>query len=424
MFRLPLLAAACLAAPMLKVAAFASPPPDTPVRSLTLTQALSITRQSQPALQALERELQVLDRRVRLAGQAPPVTAGLELENIAGEGERRGFRGAELTLSLSTSLELGGKAARRAEVAGSENDLRRVELAQQRRDHLADTAQHFIEAAVARARIRQAERVLKLAEATLQASQRRADAGAAPRTELQRARLRTQEARLSLRLARQSADSAARALALSMGRPDLHVRVDAQVLKLPALVSLSELLDRLDRVAAIRSGDARLRLAEAELRLARASARPDISLSGGVRRFEGSDDEVLVAGLSIPLGARERAEPERALAIGEQAAARAARQAAEYRVRALITQAWYRLTAYREEVETLRGALQAEADAVVKATAKGYRAGRYSLLQLNAAQADALQIARRSLDAAAGFHKTLIEIERLVGSRAVGESES
>lgn len=425
MFRHLLLAGALLLLPIMAWAASeAEPAKNLASQPLTLVQALAMTRQYHPALKAVEAELAVLDNRASLAGMSPPISIGLEVENFAGSDEQEGFDGAELTLSLSSVLELGGKPEARKTLAMSQNAQRGIELEQQRRDILTDTAQRFIEVTIAEAEVAQAKSALELSVNTRKASQRRADAGAAPATELRRAWLREQDAELSLSMARKLLQSVRRALALSMGREGMMPEVQANPLELPELIALPELLENLGQVAAVQSADASLRITEAEMRLAQAAARPDLELSGGVRHSEQSGNQALVVGFSMPLGTRRRSEPARLLAAGQQAAAEQVRQAATLRVQAIVTQAWYRLAAYRNELETLTGELQAEADAVVAETEKGYRSGRFSLLELNAAQADALGIARRSLQAAAGFHRTLIEIERLVGDRAVKESES
>lgn len=420
MFRHLLLAGAVLLLPLM---AMAKPVAD-PAESLTLAQALDATRRQHPALKAIEAEQDMLGQRVTLAAQPPPVTLGVEVENFAGSDTLRGFDGAEVTLSLAKVLQRGGKAEARASLAGSQNELRRVELVQQRRDILADTAQRFIDAVIAQAELVQAEKWRDLIRATRKASQRRADAGAAPATELQRARLREQQAELGVKLARQRLDAAGRLLALALGQPESLPTVRASPLALPALVPLTELLVRASQVAAVQSVDARLRIIEAELRLTQAAAQTDLTLSGGIRHFRGSGDEALMVGVTLPLGSGRRAEPARLLAAGKQQVSEAQHEAATLKVKALVYDAWARLAAYRSQVEMLRDRLQAEVDAVVRATEAGYRHGRYSLLELNAAQADALNLARRRLQAAAGFHRTLIEIERLLGEPVVREPAS
>ncbi|MDX1497426.1 MAG: TolC family protein, partial [Salinisphaeraceae bacterium] len=233
MFRHLLLAGAAALLPLMPQLASAADTTE-PSSALTLVQALEITRQQHPALKAIEAELGIFDQRVDLAKLSPPTRLGLEVENIAGGGELSGLEGAEVTLSLSRVIELGDKAEARAGLASSQNDLRRLELVQQRRDILADAAQRFIDTAIAQTEIAQAEMALTLASDTRKTSQRRADAGAAPATELRRANLRLRDAELSLSLARKKAQSAGRALALAIGQPDSLPGVIAEPLNLPA----------------------------------------------------------------------------------------------------------------------------------------------------------------------------------------------
>lgn len=425
MFRHLVMVCTCLCLPGWAMASPNDNPQDAAKadRLLTLEQALTLSRDNHPSLKAVEAEIATLDGRVSLARLAPPLSVSAELEDFAGSDQLSGLDSAELTLSLGAVLELGDKAEARAAFASSQNDLRLVELRQQRRDVFADVAQNFIVAAIAQARVDLAGQAVALAKKTREATQRRNRAGAAAVTELQRATLQEQDAILSLQLAQRQLRGSLQALQLLMGVPDsVFSGVKARVLELPELLSLSALQGQFGRVAEVMAAEAGMRIAEAELRLAQAASRPDLELSGGVRQYEASGDQALVVGISVPLGSRKRAAPARQLALGQREVQAQSHKAAVLRVSGLLTNAWYRLSAYQQEVQALQGQLLMQADDIVKATEAGYRRGRYSLLELNAAQADALRLRSRSLDAAAGFHKTLIEIERLLGLMAVSET--
>ena len=116
---------------------------------LNLPTALMEARQYQPALEALRLERSALGYRVDTARLAPPLVLGVDLENIAGTGELRGAQSAELTLSLSSVLELGGKADARGAVAGAENELRDLQLQALERDVLGEVAIRFLDVAAA-----------------------------------------------------------------------------------------------------------------------------------------------------------------------------------------------------------------------------------------------------------------------------------
>ena len=184
-------------------------------QELSLSDALQRARAQQPALEAIRLEREALGYRVDTARLAPPLAIGVELENVAGTGQLRGTQSAELTLSLSSVLELGGKAPARAGLAGAENSLRELQLLARERDLLGDVALRFLDVAEAQARLQLAQHAEQLSERALSSSRRRVDAGAAPATEAQRSQMQRQSAALDVAVARRALNSARQLLSLA-----------------------------------------------------------------------------------------------------------------------------------------------------------------------------------------------------------------
>jgi len=388
---------------------------------LNLPTALMEARQYQPALEALRLERSALGYRVDTARLAPPLVLGVDLENIAGTGELRGAQSAELTLSLSSVLELGGKADARGAVAGAENELRDLQLQALERDVLGEVAIRFLDVAAAQARLDQARHAEQLSARALSSSRVRVDAGAAPATEVQRSRMQQEAAALDVTVAERALSSAVDLLALAIGNPQRPIAaVQADLETLTPLAPLEQLLGHVPQAVDVMAEGARMQVIEAQLRLAQASARGDLGWSVGARHLEGSGDQALVAGLNFDLGAAQRAQPERRRQQGLSQAALQEQRAAELRVRAMVAQAWAAMSNAAEEHAALRGALQQAADAVVAETERGYQRGRYSLLELTAAQQEALAVRQRALNAAIAYHRIRIELERLLGASVEG----
>lgn len=384
---------------------------------LTLADALRQAQAHQPALEALRLERSVLGYRVRSAQLAPPRVVAVDLENVAGTGELRGAQSAELTLSLSSVLELGGKAAARGAVAGAENELRDLQLQARERDVLGEVAIRFLDVAAAQAQLELAQHAEQLSARALRSSRVRVDAGAAPATEVQRSRMQQQAAALDVNMADRALNSALDLLALAIGNPQRPIAaVQADLEALTPLVPLEQLLGHVPKAVDVMAEGARMQVIEAQLRLAQASAQGDLGWSVGARHLEGSGNQALVAGLSFDLGAAQRAQPERRRQQGLSQAALQEQRAAELRVRAMVAQAWAALSNAAEEHAALRGALQRAADAIVAETERGYQRGRYSLLELTAAQQEALAVRQRALNAAIAYHRIRIELERLLGA--------
>ena len=78
------------------------------------------------------------------AGALPNPALATEVEDFAGSGDRRGFRGSQTTLSFAQLFELGGKRAKRRRVASLERDLAAWDFEAARLSVLTETTKAFI----------------------------------------------------------------------------------------------------------------------------------------------------------------------------------------------------------------------------------------------------------------------------------------
>jgi cobalt-zinc-cadmium efflux system outer membrane protein len=136
--------------------------------------------------------------------------------------------------------------------------------------------------------------------------------------------------------------------------------------------------------------------AEAEIVRERSLRVPDPTVSAGVRRFEESNDNAFVVGVSIPLPIRNRNQGN-ILAAQARARAAGAREAvalADYRQAVAEARAAY-LSA-EVKASTLASGSLPQADEALRLAQIGYRNGKFPLLEVLAA-ADARDAIRRSL---------------------------
>jgi cobalt-zinc-cadmium efflux system outer membrane protein len=74
------------------------------------------------------------------------------------------------------------------------------------------------------------------------------------------------------------------------------------------------------------------------------------------------------------------------------------------------------LNAARLRFETLRDDAVPQAELALEQTRNGYTRGRFSFLELGSVQEELLALRAASIDAAADYHRMLVEIERLTGT--------
>lgn len=358
---------------------------------ITLETAIERAIASQPRLAAAEARVDAADARTRQANVGPNPQISLEVEDFAGSGPFRGLDSTQTTLALSQQLQIGGQRSARRAVAASERDVAALALLRERIDLIRDVELAFaeLEAATAQAVLARdnAAQAASLANtARILVSEGRDPPLRQLRAEAALAESRAAEAEtFSLMLAAQ------RNLAVLIGSddPELTTVPGAPQLRErendPVFIGIDE-----------RFAEAERQVAAARVTLARTAATPDVTVSGGLRRFNDGRDTAFVAGVSLPIPIRDRNR-------GGIEAARADETAADYQVQRVRAEARRDRAQARmlvEAAETRLAALEgpglAQAEEAVRLAQIGYNAGRFSLLELLDAQG-ALATARRSI---------------------------
>lgn len=388
-----------------------------PEGEITLARAVDAAIRANPDLMASSYELSAAQARIVQAGLRPNPTVSAEFENFVGSGGYKGIDSLETTLSLSQVVELGGKRALRRSAAEADLDVVTIEQRARELDVLAEVTRRFIEVSVAQERVEFAKESVSIAEKTLQTISARVDAGRSPEAERSRARIALTRAVVEQRQAQSNLRSARYALSATWGSPEpIFTTASANLFRLQAVDTFPALMRRLDQSVDLSLFASTARLREAELRLARAQARPNLSFSVGARRFEGSNDAALVAGFSMELPVYNRNQGAIREAQVRLSQNDALREAARLNARSALLSLYQEMTTAGARVETLRTEALPQAQVALDQTRGGYERGRFSFLELATAQEEVLALRSAAIDAAADFHRMLIEIERVTGA--------
>jgi len=390
--------------------------PSTAEEAIDFDKAIAKTLESNPALLAFGYQIEAQQGRLMQSGIRPGVELGVMLENAMGSGDFSGVGGAEATISLAWSLERGKREHRVDEArAGlslleSEAELRRLEAA-------AETARMFLMTLANQAGVDLADEAVDLAEKTVAVVRKRVQAGRTARADLARAEVDLSRVQLEREALEHKLLTSIRSLAAQWGetRP-AFTGVRGNLADLPKPDSFAELFARVELSQNLRRFLSERRLREAELRRIEADTKPDWRLTAGVRQMQLSDDQVLVAGITIPLGAKKRNQ-------GNIAAARAGLARSDADRAATRIQIETRLFALYEELKhslhraiTLRDDILPRVESALSETQRAYEMGRYSYFELRAAQDDALQARTEVTVALIDAHRSVLEIEALTGA--------
>lgn len=384
---------------------------------LTLQQTLARVLEHNPRLAVHGHEIQAAAARLRQAQQTTPFEARVELENLAGSGNYSGIDQLETTLSLAKILEPKNSRSSRDALTQQQGHLLRNEQDGQRLDLLAKATEQFIHVVEDQHRLRIAKEHLVLVQHTHEIVSQRVAAGKSHLAEQRRLAIELARAEIELEHTEHELRISRLKLATYWGASQIDfTAAQAELFALPAVAPLEQLETLLANNPDLVRFASEERIAQARLRLAQSRQTASLGLSGGIRHFNDANDAALVMSLSMPLGARARAQAEIAemqyLSQREPLRYEQQRLALYSSLHELYQELQHARTAY----ETLSQRIIPEAQQAAADYEQGYKTGRFSLLELNEAQRTLLDARLETVLTAANYHRLTIDIERLTGA--------
>ncbi len=383
---------------------------------LTLDDAFALVHQAHPDLRLAAGQRDVLTAELERASFKPPLVVGTSAENILGTGEASGLSGAELTLTLASVLERGGKLDARRALVQSRLDSLAVQREAKRLDLLAEVARRYLAVVSAQKQREIADLDIGQRRRTVAGARHRLQAGASPESVVLTAEAALARAELERARAAQREAGARQHLAALWGEraPDFQVVVTSP-LALPTIASFDELGSWLARTPEIAQFAGEQRIREARLQLARTQSTPDIDWQVGVRLLQATDDFGFVASASMPLGTRQRAQPEIRVAEAELALLEIERESRNLSLYSTLADAHGRYLSAQLEVRRLGSEVIPKLGRAESAAERAYRAGAISYLEWAQLQSERTAARKQQLEAALEAQRALIEIQRLTG---------
>ena len=384
---------------------------------LSLDEAFARVAQTHPDLRLFGARQDVLAAELDRAALRPPLVAGASVENAFGTGEASGLSGAELTLSLASVLERGGKLDARRTLAQSRIDALAVEREARRLDLLAEVARRYLAMVAAQREQDIAELDIAQRQRTVAGARHRLQAGASPESVVLTAQAALARAELDRARAEQRFAAARQHLAALWGeRAPTFDAVAADPTALPQVASFVQLASTLERTPELARFVDERRIREARLQLARADAKSDLDWEVGIRRLQSTDDTAFIGSISMPLGASRRAQPEIRAAEAELTALEIEREAKGLSLYSTLAEAHGRYLTAQVEVGRLRTDVLPKLAKAEAAAERAYRAGAISYLEWAQLQSERTAARKQHHDAALEAQRALIEIQRLTGA--------
>ena len=388
-----------------------------PIReTLTLEDTIRMTLANNPSLYEFEFKQRVIDGESKTAALKPALSAGVELENLLGTGEVSGIKELEVTLTLSSVLQLNDKPAARLNVLSERRIQQDIEKQIRTLDILGELNRRYIKVLVLQASLEVIKDAETLALYTLNAVTKRVEAGASPLLEQKRAQAALAQAKLDVSLAQQDLRFGLRSLSIMWGeQTPSFKRVEGDLFAFNKIASFDALAVAIQSGPHINLFAKQSRVQAAQLRLAQANNLADIEWSAGLRRMQGIDETALVAGISVSLFQKERN-------LGEYEAHRARLDAIELQkqsnLRSLlhsVNQALGEHTRALLEVETIQLNVIPPLKEALDLVESAYLEGRFSYLEWVTTRQEFLTTRLTLIEAASQVHLSKTEIETLTG---------
>lgn len=354
--------------------------------------------------------LDAANARARQARALPNPSISLESENIYGRSPYSNYDSAESTFSISQPLELWGQ--RGARIAAAQAEARVASL---RRDQTQWTvagslALIYSEAEAASLQYELALEALELTEADANAVMLLIEEGREPSLRGIQANSDVEATRAAVDEARAHRDAAFARLTAAAMLPEPVTAIESSLLNRSPDVAFYSM----DNPLTVQIAEAELNAASKSVNVERLRARPAVSASFGVRRFQEYRTEAFTFGINVSVPLFDRNKGAISAAQAEQRAAAARLTSAKVEAEANRSVAEARLDASITRIGAADNGVASAEEAYQLARA-GFEAGRISQLELRSIRSALISARNTAVNARLARVRAEVELAGLEG---------
>ena len=345
----------------------------------------------------------------------PTPELSLEVENIVGNGDYQTFDSAEITLSLSQNIELGGKQHKRTAYAYASGELEQAEFTLSRLDILAETSRRYYQGLKMQALETVLTDQIKQQQKALTLISQRAQSAAVNQAAVAKIDLRLAQSQALFDALKLEKRLSYRRLA-AMWQDNVDFDSLAGNFKLMLNVPDEEtVLAAWQNSPVFMQQQAALRLADANVHLAQSQGRSNINLGLGLRHFQASDSQAVNLSISVPLAFKN---PNRGRIKAAQAMQRKSQLQLQQQLNLLTLQLLdlqVQMQGLQQQIQTIKISLLPKAHRLVKETESGLKRGHFSVLEWLDAQTELVALQKEQIEKTHLMYLQLLELERITG---------
>ncbi len=390
-----------------------------PTGTLTLSQAMALAMLHNPELRSFSWEMRIAEARIFQAAEGPTPEIQLRINNFGGTHDAKRFEEYQTRLRIVHDIELGGKRARRIEVAELNRQLVAWDFETKRLEVLTDVAKSYINLLAAVERLAIDVEAARIAKEVHDKAKKLIEAGVVEKVVLPRLLVRWSEEKTKVARSESRVRLAKRELAATWGSTVAKFeKVEGRLENLakpPSFETLQASMDQNPELARMTTEVARR---QAQVRLAQANAVPDVELGFGVRHTPSNGDTSLEVNFSVPLDffAKDRNKGDILEARYDLARAKQLRLRAELRLSRNLGNAHAEMVVSGKELEELEVTIKAAAEAY-DAASLGLKegAGVANYRDILDAEEVWVDAKRRRVDRLESLNKAAADIQGLIG---------
>jgi cobalt-zinc-cadmium efflux system outer membrane protein len=381
---------------------------------LTIKEAAAKALLQNPTLSAFSLEKRVKEAQTLQAGLRPNPHLEIEVDDAAGSGQFTGFDHSEITVQLGQLIELGGKRAARVNASRISEKLADWDYNGKRLDVLTEVNKTFIEVLRTQHKVSLSEDLIKLGNQFYDAVSERVRTGKVAPIQKVKAGVVLSTFKLETKKSKMMLEQYRRKLSSTWGsiEPDFLSVVGNlfEISPVPPLEMLNQKISETPYVQRWKTLEDRRK---AILELEQAKRTPDITIKGGYRRLEQTNDNAIIFGVSVPLKFFNRNQGAISEAQNNLAKTKEERRAAEIIANKNFLEAYQALVFAHSQASTLHSETIPAAQKSFDGINEGYRFGKFSFLDVLDSQKILFQTKEQYLDALADYHIALAEVNRM-----------
>ena len=389
---------------------------EQPRGELTLEQAAAATLLNNPKLKAFALDKRISEARELQAAAPPNPELGVEIENFGGSGDYNSFDSAETTFELSRIIELGGKLEKRKNAASLDTELADLEYQSAKLEVLTELAIAYIDTAAMQKKALMLDELVKLADSVHVSVSKQVQAGKGTAVDTAKAAIEAASAKMEHQQALRQLEYSKKLLASYWAADEplfdsvkADFKVDGQ---LPDFEKLRGLMRNSPRLLKLQT---EITKSKAVADMEKAYSKPDITISGGVKMFNDTNDSAFVVGISIPLPVSDINRGKRLEAAHNLAKSYELQRQQQIETGNVFNEIQANLTNSLSTAMELADNILPQTQQILDASQKAYTEGKAGYMEVLDTQRMYLEKQTEYIEAASQYHKSVALIEGVTG---------